>query len=560
MRLEEEINERMRIEEGLRDSEAKFRTVIEQSSEAFILVNSEGIIIEINPAFEKLSGISRGKVLGKAFWDLLYDLSCLEKQIPGVKENLKKKVLEALTIEKSTLLQSEFEGEICRSDGTVRTVLQSIFLIKTEEVNRLGAIIRDVTEQKQSEENAIKSAQNLAEVNSMAIELTELQSVDDIYIHVAEKVRSITGAVSCMVSSYNPDLSALEVEYVSAKSAIIRQVNKILPNTLKKMRMPITDQQRDQILQEFIGKRSSFKEMSFGAVSENVANLIKKQFKIGDIIGVTLQLEGQLYGTLGIYMPTNVPPPSVEMLKSIAHVVSVSLRRKRVEQELRVDEERFRTLLENATDMISVLDKDGKYKSIVNPQIFERILGYKANDLLSRNVFEILDPEDVKVARQSLDDLLAGKESHINVDLRVKCKNGKWIYLEVDAQNMLENPLVAGIVVTGRDISTRKVSDEALHQSEERFHQMFEDHHAVMLLVSPLTGMILDANKAASKFYGYSIDELCSMNINKINQLPKHNNHAKTAGNCFGKGAKFHISPSISEWRSENSGGILICY
>ncbi|MDD5092909.1 MAG: PAS domain S-box protein [Dehalococcoidia bacterium] len=56
--------------------------------------------------------------------------------------------------------------------------------------------------------------------------------------------------------------------------------------------------------------------------------------------------------------------------------------------------------------------------------------------------------------------------------------------------------------------------------SERRFRKMFEGHQAIMLLIEPESGRIIEANSAAVKFYGYPRDVLCSMNISEINQLP----------------------------------------
>ncbi len=60
---------------------------------------------------------------------------------------------------------------------------------------------------------------------------------------------------------------------------------------------------------------------------------------------------------------------------------------------------------------------------------------------------------------------------------------------------------------------------DALRQSETRFRLMFEGHDSVMLLIEPESGAIVDANKAAAQFYGYSHDQLCSMPIDDINCL-----------------------------------------
>ncbi|MDD5704170.1 MAG: PAS domain S-box protein, partial [Dehalococcoidales bacterium] len=61
---------------------------------------------------------------------------------------------------------------------------------------------------------------------------------------------------------------------------------------------------------------------------------------------------------------------------------------------------------------------------------------------------------------------------------------------------------------------------EALRLSEERFRTMFEGHQAIMLLIEPESGRIVDANPAAAEFYGYPRDELRRMSIQDINQLP----------------------------------------
>jgi diguanylate cyclase (GGDEF)-like protein/PAS domain S-box-containing protein len=68
--------------------------------------------------------------------------------------------------------------------------------------------------------------------------------------------------------------------------------------------------------------------------------------------------------------------------------------------------------------------------------------------------------------------------------------------------------------------SGRKKAEAALQQSEMRFRQMFERHNSIMLLIEPASGEIVDANAAATRFYGYPPERLMSMNIAQINILP----------------------------------------
>jgi len=69
-------------------------------------------------------------------------------------------------------------------------------------------------------------------------------------------------------------------------------------------------------------------------------------------------------------------------------------------------------------------------------------------------------------------------------------------------------------------IAEHKRTEEALRESEARFHMMFEYHDAVMLLIDPDSGQIIDANGSAEKFYGYSISKLNTMRIEDISTLP----------------------------------------
>lgn len=69
------------------------------------------------------------------------------------------------------------------------------------------------------------------------------------------------------------------------------------------------------------------------------------------------------------------------------------------------------------------------------------------------------------------------------------------------------------------DISERKKAESQLRESAERYRSLFEKHSAVMLLLDPETGDIVDTNHAAAAFYGWSMEELKKMNIRQINTL-----------------------------------------
>ena len=67
------------------------------------------------------------------------------------------------------------------------------------------------------------------------------------------------------------------------------------------------------------------------------------------------------------------------------------------------------------------------------------------------------------------------------------------------------------------DISDRKQAEQALKESEERFRMLFEGNSAIMIIIDPATGKIIDANQSAAEFYGWPIAVFKQMNINQIN-------------------------------------------
>ncbi len=131
---------------------------------------------------------------------------------------------------------------------------------------------------------------------------------------------------------------------------------------------------------------------------------------------------------------------------------------------------------------------------------------------------EILPPEK----HPSMVALLTGKPE-INQTFGVFVpETGRYTWLIVDAIPQFRtgetNPYQ--VFVSLHDITRRKLAEEAKKEAEQRFRTMFERHQAIMLLIEPYSGAIVDANMSASEFYGYPVETIRGMFIDQINCDP----------------------------------------
>lgn len=135
--------------------------------------------------------------------------------------------------------------------------------------------------------------------------------------------------------------------------------------------------------------------------------------------------------------------------------------RKDAEEALRRQEEHFRSLIENALDIITVLDADGTIK-FESPSI-ERILGYKPEELVGKKAFDFVCPEDIPGLMELFSKGIRDR-GVITAEFRFQAKDGSWHILEGIGENLLDDAAVRGLVVNCRDITERKRAQESLIQ------------------------------------------------------------------------------------------------
>jgi two-component system cell cycle sensor histidine kinase/response regulator CckA len=173
-------------------------------------------------------------------------------------------------------------------------------------------------------------------------------------------------------------------------------------------------------------------------------------------------------------------------------------------------EEQFRSLIENTSDIISVLDADGVIRYL-SPSV-ERVLGFQPAELVGTSGFDCFHPDDLSRARRAFAQTLRQPGACWPIEQRFRHKDGSWRVLETIANNQLSDPAIRGIIVSGHDITDRKRTEEQLVSSQERYRELFENAND-FIFTHDLAGTLTSINKAGETLTGCTREEALGTNI-----------------------------------------------
>ncbi|MBV9455319.1 MAG: PAS domain S-box protein [Rubrobacter sp.] len=203
-----------------------------------------------------------------------------------------------------------------------------------------------------------------------------------------------------------------------------------------------------------------------------------------------------------------------ETLRGFSKVTRDLTERKRAEDDLN-RKERFRLLVENSSDIISVFDANG----LVIYQSFsiEPILGYNPKARIGQNIFEspLTHPDDLTSKVEFFTNVRDNPGIDVRASFRLRHADGSWRHIEAVGRNLLHDPSVRGIIANYRDVTEKKRADEKLRQSEERFKATFEQA-AVGISHNAADGRWLRVNQKLCDIVGYSREELLELTFQDL--------------------------------------------
>jgi PAS domain S-box-containing protein len=179
--------------------------------------------------------------------------------------------------------------------------------------------------------------------------------------------------------------------------------------------------------------------------------------------------------------------------------------RRNAEAALQASEERNRLLIDNAAEVVTVL-QDGLIK-FINRKCID-LSGYSPEELTSKPFIELIHPDDRQMVADNYVKRLSGGEVPGVYEFRVLDKNGltKWAAASVALLTWEGRPASLGLL---SDITDRKKAEEALKDSEAIYRRLFENTQTAMEVVSGETGLVVLANETTARMFGFdSADDL----------------------------------------------------
>ena len=179
---------------------------------------------------------------------------------------------------------------------------------------------------------------------------------------------------------------------------------------------------------------------------------------------------------------------------------------KHAELAMSKSDRRFRTLVENSTDVIVILDQAGIF-CYASPSA-QSVLGYSEADVCGKSALEFVHPDDVDVILQTIGSALSQPNVSIPpVEYRVRHHNGTWRFFEATTRNLLAEEAIAGIVVNCHDIGDRKIVETALIETRNKYLTLFETL-PIGILVTDANGKFIEINPTSELIIGISNSEL----------------------------------------------------
>jgi len=193
----------------------------------------------------------------------------------------------------------------------------------------------------------------------------------------------------------------------------------------------------------------------------------------------------------------------------LSRAIRYAIERKRAGEALRESEERYSALFDRSLDFIYVHDFEGNFID-ANPAAFES-LGYTEEEIPSLDIASLLSEDQIPIAFKVLEEITNTGSQKELTEFKLKRKDGKYVYIETKGSLIYRDGKPYAVQGVARDITMRKLVEEALRKSEEKYRTILVSIEDAYFEVD-IQGNFTFFNDSLCKIHGYTRDELMGMN------------------------------------------------
>ncbi len=484
-----------RTQASLRASEASYRQLFESMIDGYGSVDLEGRFLDFNQALLNMLGYTAEELRQLTYFDITPE---------------KWRAEEAKIVEDQILprgYSDVYEKEYQRKDGTVFPVELHTVLLHDQAGNPQAtwAIIRDITERKQAEEETLLKNKQLSMLNQLGQALNRLAPLPEILERISDLIDQVFDNHNLYIALYDEvtNVVSFPVYWMGGERNDFlegRPLSNGLTEFVIHARAPVL-------------------------ISEHVEQTLAERgvALIGTIcqcyLGVPILLDGRVLGVIAVqdYQRANVYTANhVELLSTIASQAAIAIQnarlyeklqqelaeRKQAEEALRLERDRTQQILDTAEVILIMLDSQGKITLINRPG--SRILGYTESELKGEDWITTCIPiclrEQIRIVFRQY---MAGEIETEYYENPVLTKAGE--ERTVAWHNTLlrdEQGKITGVLSAGMDITGRKNAEALLCESEARYHSLFENASLGIFHSLP-EERFLQVNPALASMLGY---------------------------------------------------------
>ncbi|MGA9348957.1 MAG: PAS domain S-box protein, partial [Anaerolineae bacterium] len=243
-------------------------------------------------------------------------------------------------------------------------------------------------------------------------------------------------------------------------------------------------------------------------------------YKLQTYIGQPVKFGDAYVGSLCVVYQKDFVPSEEDkrLMEIIASAIGVEERRKQAEEALQESEAKHKTLMEEAPIGLCNVDLNGRI-TYVNKR-FEEVSGYSREEVVGKNGFKLgmFSDETLNLLAERIRSRLKGEPARV-LEVRFKCKDGRWIWVEIEGRVIKKWGVPVGFQLSSRDITERKQAEEALRESEEELQAIFDGVGDGLALID-MTGKVIKINKRITEVGGYAEEEIVGKRIALFKMFP----------------------------------------